>query len=198
MLLESLKIPLGTPAPSFNLKGIDDKIHSLEDYNYAHTHIKALVIIFTCNHCPYAQAVWPRLITLYKKYTSFQETTGIDSYEKVEFIAINPNFNPAYPDDSFEKMKEYAEKLNLHFPYLQDTSQDVARVYQAQCTPDIFVYDQNRKLAYHGRVDDNWKEPEKVTRNELDEAIAALFKNEKPNEAQHPSMGCSIKYRENG
>lgn len=196
--MESLKIPLGTPAPEFNLKGIDGKIHSLRNY----TDYEVLVIVFTCNHCPYAQAIWPRLTALHEKYTLFTKTENADwnkiGVQKVQFIAINPNFNPAYPDDSFEKMKEYAEKLNLHFPYLQDTTQNVARAYQAQCTPDIFVYDRDRKLVYHGRVDDNWKEPEKVSRYELDEAITALLEKRQPVEKQYPSMGCSIKYNNNG
>lgn len=180
-LLESLKLPLGTPAIDFNLKGIDDQMHDLSKYSTA----KVLVIVFTCNHCPYAQAVWPRLIALQKKYSATSQ---------VQFLALNPNNNPAYPDDSFEKMKEFAQEWGINFPYLQDTTQQVARAYKAQCTPDIYVFNEARKLAYHGRVDDNWKEPAKVTKHELDDAIAALTKGEKPSEFQHPCIGCSIKF----
>lgn len=182
-LLESLKLPLGTPASDFNLQGIDDQNHHLHQYKNA----KVLVIVFTCNHCPYAQAVWPRLIALQQKY----------GQQQVQFIAINANENPDYPDDSFEKMKEFAPKWGVNFPYLHDASQQVARAYQAQCTPDIYVFDAERKLAYHGRVDDNWQEPAKVTKHELDDAISALLQGQKPSDVQHHAMGCSIKYREN-
>lgn len=182
VLLESLKIKHGTPAPDFRLKGIDDQEHSLADYKDA----KILAIIFMCNHCPYVQATWARLNALQDKYKS----------ESVQLVGINPNLNPEYPDETFEKMKEYAQKFAMTFPYLQDESQVVAKSYGAQCTPDIFIYDNERKLAYHGRVDDNWKEPEKVTKHELDEAIAALLKGEQLTENEHPSMGCSIKWRE--
>lgn len=179
-LLESLKLPLGTAAIDFDLQGIDDRQHSLAEYKDA----KVLVIVFTCNHCPYAQAVWPRLIELQKKYAS----------SDVQFLALNPNNNPDYPDDSFEKMKTFAAEWGINFPYLQDAAQEVARAYKAQCTPDIYVFDEVRNLAYHGRVDDNWKEPEKVTKHELDDAITTLLRGEKPREVQNPCMGCSIKY----
>ena len=181
-LLESEKIPVGTPAADFSLQGIDDRMHSLAEYKDA----KVLAVVFTCNHCPYAQAVWPRLIALQAKYAG----------QSVRFVGINANINPEFPDDSFEKMKEYAGKIGINFPYLQDPTQQTARIYTAQCTPDIYVYDAERKLAYHGRVDDNWKEPEKVTKRELDEALAALVKGEKPANLQYPSMGCSIKFRD--
>ncbi len=180
-LLESFKVPLGTPAIDFDLKGIDGQMHNLGKYKDA----KVLIVVFTCNHCPYAQAVWPRLIELQKKYQD----------KAVQFIGINANDSVEYPEDNFEKMKEYSQKWGINFPYLQDESQDIAHAYNAQCTPDIYVYDRGRELAYHGRVDDNWKEPEKVIRHELDDAIAALLKDQKPDALQHPAMGCSIKYR---
>jgi len=182
VLLASLKLPMRTPAPDFSLIGIDDQKHSLAEYSKA----KVLVVVFTCNHCPYAHAVWPRLVALQEKYKD----------QSVQFVAINSNYNPDYPEDSFEKMKEYALKFKVNFPYLQDMTQDIARSFKAQCTPDIYVFGQDRKLAYHGRVDDNWKEPEKVTRHELDDAIVLLLQGKVLSEEQHPSMGCSIKYRE--
>ena len=92
-------------------------------------------------------------------------------------------------------MPEYAKKWGMNFDYLHDESQDVAKKYQAQCTPDIFVYDENHKLAYHGRIDDNWQKPENVTTHDLQDALHALVKGEKVSEDQHPSMGCSIKWR---
>lgn len=181
-LLESINIKLGTLAHDFLLKGIDNTMHSLATYKEA----KILVILFMCNHCPYVQAVWPRLNALQEKYRQ----------QGVQLIGINPNLNPDYSDETFEKMKEYAQKFNMNFPYLQDDTQQIAKSYQAQCTPDIYVYDQKRELAYHGRVDDNWKEPDKVTKHELDDAIAMLLQGQKPSPDQRPSMGCSIKWRE--
>lgn len=182
VLLESLKLKLGTPVFDFNLKGIDDKMHSPADFKNA----KVLIVAFICNHCPYAQAVWPRLVELQKKYQDRQ----------VQFIGINPNVdNPDYPDEVFDKMPEYARRFKMNFPYLADPTQEVAKNYKAQCTPDIYVYDQHRQLAYHGRVDDNWKEPLKVTKHELDEAIDSLLNGNELSSDQHPSIGCSIKWR---
>lgn len=180
-LLESLKLPLGTPAIDFHLQGIDDKTHHLAEYDPA----KVLVVVFTCNHCPYAQAVWPRLIELQEKYQT----------KEAQFIGINANINPEFPEDSFEKMKEYAQQCGINFPYLADETQEVARAYKAQCTPDIYVFDAAKTLAYHGRIDDNWKDSQKVTKHELDDAIASLIRGKRPDAKQNPSMGCSIKFR---
>ncbi len=182
MLLESTQVPLGTPAEPFSLMGTDDKEYTLEEFKGA----KALVIVFMCNHCPYVQALWSRLVELQEKYKD----------QGVQFVGINPNYNPDYPEDSFEKMKEYYKEYGMNFPYLQDLTQEVARAFKAQCTPDIFVYDAEQKLAYHGRVDDNWKDEGAATKYELDAALEALVKGEKPSEEQKPSMGCSIKWRD--
>lgn len=193
-LMESLKIGLGTPALDFSLPGIDGKIHALAEYKDA----KNLVVVFMCNHCPYVQAVWERLVKLQEKYlfaASAGSAAGQGSHG-VQFVGINPNLNPDYPEESLEKMKEYSAKYKMNFPYLLDESQQVAKAYKAQCTPDIFVFDSERKLAYHGRIDDNWKEPSKVTNHELDQALTALIKGQETSELQHPSMGCSIKWRE--
>lgn len=182
VLLESMKIRMGEEAPQFSLACIDGKTYSLKDFSSA----KVLVVAFICNHCPYAQAVWPRLVDLHKKYQDVS----------VGFVAINPNVgNPYYPEETLPLMKEYAGKFLMIFPYLADPTQEVARAYQAQCTPDIFAYDVDRKLRYHGRVDDNWKDASKVTKHDLDEAISLLLKGELPGEEQHPAMGCSIKWR---
>lgn len=186
VLLESEIIPMGTPAGDFSLPGIDGQDYSLDSFKDA----KVLAVIFMCNHCPYVQAVWSRLVDLQEKYKDKQ----------VQFVGINPNKNPEYPEEDMDHMKEYAEKFKMNFPYLLDEPQEVARAYKAQCTPDIYVFDEERKLAYHGRVDDNWQEAEKVTSHELDEALGALTEGgaaaDKVREGeQHPSMGCSIKWR---
>jgi len=181
-LLESLKLQLGTPARDFSLKGIDGSMHSLSTYKDA----KVLVLVFMCNHCPYVQAVWPRLNVLQAEYKD----------KSVQFVGINPNVdNPDYVEETFDQMKTFAEKFGMNFPYLEDPTQQVAKDYQAQCTPDIYVYDGERKLVYHGRVDDNWKDESQVTKRELDTALSLLVKGENISTDQHPSMGCSIKWK---
>ncbi len=179
VLLESLNLPLGSPALDFSLKGVDETNYSLGDFSES----KVLVIVFMCNHCPYVQAVWPRLVALQERF------------KEVQFVGINPNLNPAYPEETFEKMQEYYERYKMNFPYLQDETQQVALAYKAQCTPDIYVFDGARRLAYHGRIDDNWKDESAVTREELAEALEALLSGRPVSEHQNPTIGCSIKWR---
>ncbi|MBT4916860.1 thioredoxin family protein [Candidatus Peregrinibacteria bacterium] len=182
VLLESINVPLGTSAPDFSLKNVDGEQYSLG--NFADK--KALVVVFMCNHCPYVQAIWPRLVSLQEQFLD----------KEVQFVGINPNLNPDYDEETFEKMQEYYGEYSMNFPYLQDDTQEVARAYDAQCTPDIYVFDEDLKLAYHGRVDDNWKDEGSVTKQELAEAIEAIVGGEDPSAEQRPAMGCSIKWRE--
>lgn len=170
VLRYSKMVNLGTVAPDFELLGIDGRQHALNDYASA----QVLVVIFMCNHCPYVQKIWLDLVTLAK-----------NAPEDVQFIGINSNGgNPTYPEDSFEKMKEYAIERGQTFPYLLDGDQTAARVYGAECTPDIFVYGADRKLAYRGAFEG------------VAPAIEALMKGEAPEESQVHSMGCSIKWVE--
>lgn len=181
VLLHSEMVPLGTPAHDFHLKGIDDEMHSLESFSEA----KVLVMIFMCNHCPYVQAVWDRLNSIQWDYAD----------EGVQLVGVNPNAgNPDYPDDSFEAMKEAPVEYGMNFPYLIDETQEVSRMYGAVCTPDIFVYDKDRKLAYRGRIDDSWKDEEKVTSTELRDALDEILAGKGVSKEQKPSMGCSIKW----
>ncbi|MBD3360460.1 redoxin domain-containing protein [Candidatus Peregrinibacteria bacterium] len=181
-LLESKNLPIDTPAPDFSLEGTDGNIYSLKDFSDK----KILVVIFMCNHCPYVQAIWSRLVDLQERFKD----------RGVQFVGINPNFHPDYPEETMEKMKEYYNRYDMNFPYLLDESQEVARKYNAQCTPDIYVFDDNRELAYHGRIDDSWRNEGQVAKEELADAIEALLADEKPSEVQNPSRGCSIKWRE--
>lgn len=181
VLLESLNLPMGSKAHDFNLPGIDGADHSLASYNDA----KILVIVFMCNHCPYVQAVISRLIQLQEDFKN----------KGVQFVGINANESDNYPEDGFEKMPEYAKEWGMNFPYLRDETQEIAKIYKAHCTPDIFVFDSERKLAYHGRIDDNWQHEDQVTKEDLKEALNALVKGEKVAEKQNPSMGCSIKWK---
>ena len=181
-LVESEKLELGSEAPDFELPATDGNTYALADFDDA----RVLVVMFICNHCPYVKAVLDRLVKLGRKWDD----------DEVAFVAISPNDAERYPDDSFDNMKKLAEEREFPFPYLYDEPQDVARAYKAACTPDFFVYDEDRTLAYAGRLDDNWKEPDKVQKRDLRDAIVALLEGDRPSEDQHPSMGCSIKWKQ--
>jgi len=180
-LLKSLALPLDTPIIPFSLPGTDGNTYSDTDFKDR----KVLIIMFICNHCPYVKAVRDRLIDLQESYDN----------KEVQFIGINANDANNYPNDSPEAMKIAVEEFGINFPYLFDASQATAKAYQAQCTPDIYVFDDDRKLAYHGRIDDNPQEPDKVTKQELKQAIDALLAGERPSADQKPTMGCSIKWK---
>ena len=181
VLLESLYIPLGTKMPSFELKDPEGKEFKSEKLLGK----KGLLIAITCNHCPYAQAVWPRFIEIANQFKS----QGINT------VAINPNIHPDYPEDSPENMLKLIKQLQIKFPYLVDNTQNTAKSYKAQCTPDTYLLNEKHELVYHGRIDDNWQDPEAVTKHDLQEALASLVKNAQPLKQQLPSMGCSIKWR---
>ena len=170
--------------PDFSLPGVDSKIHRLKDYHNSN----ALVIMFICNHCPYVKAIEDRLIQL-----SFDLQAL-----KVPVIGICSNDPTEYPEDSFEQMTQRAREKNYPFPYLQDLDQSVAKAYGAVCTPDFFVYNQDMKLKYRGRLDDSWKDPSLVQSRELFEAVKALLAGQTQSpylQKQTPSMGCSIKWK---
>lgn len=173
---------LGTDIIDFSLKGTDENIYSPENFKDK----DILVIIFKCNHCPYVKAVIERLVEFQKKYKD----------KKVQLIGINPNDPAAYPEDSFENMKLFSENNKINFPYLIDRTQEVAKKYDAVCTPDIYVYDKERKLRYRGRLDDNWKDESKVVNKDLERAVELLLLGKKIDFEQIPSMGCSIKWKD--
>ena len=180
-LLESNMIPIGTTMPSFSLPdpfGKTMTTKTLVDTN-------GILVIFTCNHCPYAIAVWSRLIDLSK----------VAKEHKIQTVAINPNIHPNYPEDSPEKMVEKITEWDIPFPYLIDEDQSIAKAYQAECTPDIYLMDKSNKLVYHGRIDDNWKDEQEVKQQDLKNAIINLATNKSILSPQYPSMGCSIKWK---
>ena len=180
-LLESIDIPLGTKMPSFRLADPDGKEYASDSLFGK----KGLLVAFTCNHCPYAIAVWPRLITL----ANHAKTLGINT------VGINPNINEKYPEDAPYKMTLKIEEWGITFPYLVDETQKVADEFKAQCTPDLYLFDANQKLVYHGRIDDNWKDESAVKKQELKEAIENLSAGKPLSDKQFHSMGCSIKWR---
>ena len=181
MNLQSVKLKIGDKSPDFNLLGIDGKFYSLNNFKGK----KILIITFMCNHCPYVQAYIERIKGIQSDY-------GIKS---LQVVGINANDKINYPDDSFEKMVEMARIKKLNFPYLRDENQTIASAYGAQCTPECFVFDGERKLRYHGRIDDNYKDESAVKTYDLRNAINALVHNQKVPIELTPAIGCSIKWR---
>ena len=180
VLTESTMPTLGTPAPDFALpEPGTDREWRLADFG-----AEALVVVFTCNHCPYAQAVEERIIALARQLQ-----------DEVDFVAISANDIKGFPDDAPEKMAQRAREKEYPFPYLYDETQVTARAYGAACTPDFFLYGPERQLAYRGRLDDNWQEPENVQRHELRDAIEAVLTRKPVAEQQLPAMGCNIKWK---
>jgi peroxiredoxin len=181
MAVETPPPVLGTPCPDFRLPGVDGRTYARDDFASA----PVLVVMFICNHCPYVKAVEDRLIRLAREVGP----------RGVQLVGICANDAATYPDDAFDKLAARWRERGYGFPYLHDESQEVARAFGAVCTPDIFVYDRARRLAYRGRIDDSWKDEAKVQRRELAEAIDALLAGRAPAPDQRPSMGCSIKWR---
>ncbi len=181
----STMLPLGTPAPGFEL------LDTISGRKLKYEQIKGdkgTVVMFICNHCPYVKHVNDELVRLAKDYMP----------EGIGFVAISSNDITRYPEDAPDKMKETAEKLGYPFPYLYDETQDVARAYQAACTPDFFVFDQNDKLVYRGQLDDSRPGNEiPVTGKDLRRSLDFLLEGKiVPEEEQKPSIGCSIKWKE--
>lgn len=181
MPVSPTELKIGTKATPFELIGVDGKIYSLDSFKDK----KNLCIIFMCNHCPYVIAVQQRINDIAKKYSG----------HPFALIGISSNDPANYPEDSFENMKTRADEQGYVFPYLFDVTQQTAHDYDAVCTPDIYLYDEKRILKYRGRIDDNWKDETKVTRNELQMAIDLLLESKEIDFDMIPSMGCSIKWK---
>jgi peroxiredoxin len=180
-LVHSIDLPIGSSMPAFELQNPAGQSFRSQELLAD----KGLLVVFICNHCPYAKAQWPRLIRLAEEFAG----------QGVATVAINANIHPGYPDDAPPRMTELVAELGISFPYLVDASQEVARAFRAQCTPDPYLFDSQGQLFYHGRIDDNWQDEGAVARHELREAMIALVAGEKPPAEQRPSMGCSIKWR---
>jgi peroxiredoxin len=181
---EADAIQRGELAPDFQLPGTDGETYSLEDFEG----YDALLMVFTCNHCPYAQA-------------KFDELNHIaQEYDSVAVVGINPNDAEEYPDDSFERMQELTEDGTIKYTaYLRDESQDVAREYGAVCTPDPFLFRNDGgefRLSYHGRIDDALNPDDEPTEREMRDIIDRLLDGEEIDDEFRPSRGCSIKWRD--
>ena len=184
----SLMNELGAEAPSFDLPAANPEVdgrtgatRSLSDYGDA----EALVVVFTCNHCPYARHVEDALVQTARDY----------GQRGVAFVAICSNDADKYPADSFEAMAERAAEKDFPFPYLHDETQEVARAYGAVCTPDFFVFDGDHRLAYRGRMDETRPNRDPATAADLRRALDELLEQGEVTMEQHPSMGCNIKWK---
>ena len=188
----------GDRAPEFELQGTDEETYALDDF----AGNEALLLVFTCNHCPYAKAKFDELNAL------------ADEYDDVAVVGINPNDAEEYPEDSFAKMQEYVDAGKVQYDaYLRDGSQAVAAAYGATCTPDPFLFENSAasttprgggeavgdgefRLVYHGRLDDARNPDEEPTEREMKDIIDRLLAGEEIDDEFKPSRGCSIKWRD--
>jgi peroxiredoxin len=176
-----MTLRIGDRAPDFNLLGIDDKSHSINDFRDK----KIVIVIFSCNHCPYVKAYEDRFVKVQRDYME----------KEVALIAINANDDKRYPEDSFENMKVRARNKGFNFFFLRDENQNVARQYGAERTPEVFVFDKERILRYHGRIDDNVYEPSQVRKHYLRDALNALLKGKNVPVEETEAVGCTIKWK---
>lgn len=182
VLLESPICDISTKAFDFTLPGVDDRTWSLQDCKGEN----GLLIMFICNHCPYVKAVLERIVRDTLELKQF----GIGS------VAIMSNDPAEYPEDSFDNMKSLANRLNFSFPYLLDETQEIAKLYNAVCTPDFFGYNAKLELQYRGRLDASRKETAPTdARRDLFEAMKLIAETARGPKEQIPSMGCSIKWK---
>ncbi|MEN8228357.1 MAG: thioredoxin family protein [Bacteroidota bacterium] len=181
-LLVSAGLKPGDNAVKFSLKNVDGTTVSLSDYGDQ----KGIIVVFTCNPCPFAKAYEQRIIQLHQKYAK----------QGFPVVAINPNDTDLSPEDSFDKMKARASERDYPFPYLKDDTQEIYKAYGATRTPHIFLLENKGskfKVAYVGAIDDNAMDAASVTKRYLEKAIGAVIAGEKPNPATTKAIGCTIK-----
>ncbi len=177
--MEDKRMAIGATAPDFNLPGVDGKSYSLKSF----IDKQIVVVIFSCNHCPYVKAYEDRMIALQQEFQ-----------KEVAFVAINANETTNHPEDTFEKMVIRANEKQFNFPYLRDEAQVVADAYGAHYTPEIFLLDSERRLQYTGKIDDNWQEPTAVQVRHLRDAILATLDGVSVAEPETHAIGCTIKW----
>lgn len=179
----SSMVPLGTTAPDFSLPDtVSGKMMSLDELKSD----QATVVMFICNHCPFAKHVQAQLVELTNDYQP----------KGVSFIAINSNDVNSYPEDSPDNMKKVAERMGYGFPYLYDETQDVAKAYKAACTPDFYIFDGELELVYRGQLDDSRPGSRiPVTGEDIRAALDNILTGEPVSPQQRPSVGCNIKWK---
>ena len=180
---ESTMLELGVKAPDFSLPDtVSGKMMSLEDIASE----KGTVVMFLCNHCPYVIHVNEEIVNISTEYQA----------KGIAFVGISSNDVVNYPQDGPDEMKRHAEETGYNFPYLYDKSQEVAKAYDAACTPDFYIFDGQQKLVYRGRLDDSRpKNTNPLTGKDLRDALNAMLAGEKVSEKQYPSGGCNIKWK---
>ena len=182
VLTASTMLPLGAAAPSFALPDTTGRTVRREDFADA----AGLLVLFLCNHCPYVKHVRHELAAIGRDYLP----------RGIAVVAINSNDGDAYPDDAFPRMAAEVERAGYPFPYLHDPTQEVARAYRAACTPDLFLFDRDRRLVYRGQLDDARPgNTVPVSGRDLRRALDALLAGQPIDPVQRPSMGCNIKWR---
>jgi peroxiredoxin len=178
----STRLELGTPAPEFALPDTEGRTVSLADFGPA----PALLVMFLCNHCPFVKHIQDRLSSLCR---AFQE-------RGVAVVAISSNDAERYPEDSPARMREEKQRVGYSFPYLYDQSQAVAKAYRAECTPELYLFDRERRLVYCGQFDSSRpSRPTPVTGEDLAAAVDALLAGKPVSPEQKPAVGCSIKWK---
>jgi peroxiredoxin len=175
------KLSIDDRAIPFELPGVDGETHALRDYKDK----EAVVVIFSCNHCPYVRAWEDRMVAIQTDYGD----------QGVQLISINANDAEKYPADGFEQMKERAAEKGFNFPYLRDESQEVARAYGAERTPEVFLFDRDHRLQYHGTIDDNYDNPYAVKTHLLRNALDAVLAGVEPITQETIPVGCTIKWK---
>lgn len=176
-----MALQINADCPAFELPGTDDQTHSLASFKDA----ELLVAVVSCNHCPYVIAYEERMVALATEYGA----------KNVGWFAVNANDATRYPDDGMQPMKARARERGFPFPYLRDDSQAFVRALGARFTPEVFVFDRERKLRYHGRIDDNHRDPARVTSRDLKNALDALLAGSDPPAKETTAFGCSVKWK---
>ena len=174
-------LSLGSPAPDFELVGVDGKKYSIESFAKS----CVLVVIFSCNHCPYVQAYEDRMVAMQRDYAG----------KGAQLVAINANDDKAYPEDAYPEMVKRAKQKGFNFPYLRDPDQKAAEAYGAVCTPHVFAFDKDRRLRYRGRIDDS-RDPKQVKSPDLRNALDDMLAGRNPKVSDTRPFGCSIKWME--
>jgi peroxiredoxin len=177
--LSSQKLVSGSVSPDFLLKGVDNKMYSLKDFNS-----KSFLVVFICNHCPYVKARINDIVDLQSKFDN----------KDLQVIGINSN-DPNYEGEGFVDMVKFSNDYSLNFPYLIDDTQNVAKEYGAVCTPDPFLFDVDKKLVFHGKINDALEPNATPSYNIMEENINRLLKGLDIEKDFDPSIGCSIKWK---
>ena len=181
-LTPSTMLELGTLAPDFSLPDTEGRTRSLSEF----TDSRGLLVVFMCNHCPYVKHIQHELATLADEYMD----------KGIAVVGISSNSAESHPQDGPEAMRDEAARVGYHFPYLYDASQEVAKAYRAACTPDIFLFDESRKLVYRGQFDDSRPRNNlPITGADLRAALDALLEGKPPLAEQKASIGCNIKWK---